>query len=324
MFSKPQSSPSRTVIHPADRATHLSGELAHWVERQLWHANFKAPPLNDEEFFSHWGLAQRELEAFDSARPEIALFITTFNRAGSCERLLRQLFESIGRSELLADQRAHVTVLNDHSIQNYESVEKELGALFRGRSHYLFGAHRLGKQGYWRTYHTAFRLLARVKPKYALFLQDDVQIGPRFMDDALGTWLRIADRRKRALHLFECNDDEPSGRWVHFRRREIAEPAVRLTQWLDLSAVLLPESTLRFLRYEVTPISESRWLHDSARSSGVGEQLTRRLAPAGGIYQVRESLVTHGTEPSLMNPEARRATPLVQSRLRGTPRTEAR
>jgi hypothetical protein len=131
-----------------------------------------------------------------------------------------------------------------------------------------------------------------------------------FVDRALETWAAIEDPRKCVLYLFSSADDEPEGRWVHFPRVDYAHGRYRWTQWFDLQAFLVGRSFYELLDHRVFPVHPNRWKRKPAASSGVGMQLTRRLFRRGHIYQVSEPLARHGSEPSLMNPEARLSRPL--------------
>jgi len=152
----------------------------------------------------------------------------------------------------------------------------------------------------------------RVRPDYALFIQDDLE----FDRDLLGRALELLRAleaqggagapRPHVLSLFSSDDDERFGRWVLFPRRQRADLPVRQTQWFDLPAVLMNRSALGVLEYRISPIPAARWQRNPRASSGVGRQLTRRLYARASIHQCAPSLVFHGAEPSAMNPDARR------------------
>jgi glycosyltransferase involved in cell wall biosynthesis len=67
---------------------------------------------------------------------------------------------------------------------------------------------------------------------------------------------------------------------------------------------------LKELNYKMFKIDPIRWLRNKGLSSGVGAQLTQRLRHLKS-YKPFKSFATHGNHVSLMNPEARRQTPLI-------------
>jgi len=69
---------------------------------------------------------------------------------------------------------------------------------------------------------------------------------------------------------------------------------------------------LELLAFKINPIPESRFFHNEFASSGVGEQLTRRLnALKIGIYKPIKSLAFHGDHESVMHKELRKKQPII-------------
>lgn len=246
-----------------------------------------------------------------AVRAELCVVITTYARAEACASLVRALHEALQTQDAYRE-RAFVLVLRDTSGDDddraYAPVLELLARCFPGRFALHASRPRLGKRGFWLAYQHALEVIAATGSEHALFLQDDLRIGPAFVADALAAWSRITDPDKAALYLFASDDDEPEGRWIHFARARVADN-VRKTQWIDLAAFLAGPRFFEVLGGEVFPAPDSRWQRDPARSSGVGEQFTRRLWGRASIYQVERTLASHGEAASLMNPEARALRP---------------
>lgn len=238
-----------------------------------------------------------------SAAPcDLLIAITTFNRAGSCARLLEALSAAIAAAE--RPLRVHVVVLQDGPEGDYAATRVRAVELFGDRITWLTARQRLGKRGYWKAYQMLFLAARTLRPAHALFLQDDLEFEPSLIAECYRRWEALgADPRRRVLYLFQSDDDEPEGRWVKFPRGEVAHGA-RLTRWFDLQGYFVDRAFFELLDYRMFEVSERRWLRKNY-SSGVGEQLTRRLFPRANVYQAVPSLVYHGAHPSEMNPEAR-------------------
>ena len=237
------------------------------------------------------------------ARPRLAIVLTTHRRPESARRLIEALAVSLRQAR---QDDPFIVVLDDRSGCDYAPVLAALAQHFDGRFAFYQSLEHLGKRAFWLTYQHAFRVIERLRPSHSLFLQDDVTFRPSFIGDALSLWQAIDDPRKAVLYLCAVQDDEVEGRWIRYRRVESSSGRVRRTQWFDLQAFMVGPLFFELLRNRVFPIHERRWRRDSVRSSGVGEQFTRRLFHRANIYQASQTLVFHGGEESLMNAEARR------------------
>lgn len=278
-----------------------------WLEVRL---NRPLLPLaSDRAIWSLYGSdgatlhqAPSSLQAPAAQPTDLLIALTTYNRPDACERILSALpglLANAGRALQL-----HVVVVKDAGGAEYGPAVAAARERLRGRLTWLDARARLGKQGYWKTYQAIFLAARMLRPAHALFLQDDLEFSPTLLRDCYARFDALApDVRPRVLYLLAADDDEPEGRWIHFRRREVILGA-RLTQWFDLPAFFTDRAVLELLRYRMIPVSERRW-KKKPYSSGVGEQLTRRLFRRANVYQAIPSLVFHGAHPSEMNPEAR-------------------
>ena len=160
---------------------------------------------------------------------------------------------------------------------------------------------RHGKPEYWRLMGKAIADLRDVSPDaFVALLPDDVRVCERFFTRATEAWAAIDDPMKMALTVLAdaWREGQPSWTGVTPQRRG----AVWRTQWID-GAFVAPRALFEALDFEVLPVSAGRWRRDPQLSSGVGRQLSLRLAEAGhALYCVHESLVDHRIGPSRMTP----------------------
>jgi hypothetical protein len=235
----------------------------------------------------------------------LLLVVTTHARAEPCARLIAALHQSLAQASLL--EQAFVLVLRDTSEHDYAAVLALLEARFSGRFALYESSRWLGKPGRFLAYQVAFDVARKLGAERALFFEDDVVVQADFVDVALRRFDEIDDASKAVLYLCRYDDDEPRGRWVRFRRRPLPGGVVARTQWFDLHAFVVNRSFFERLDWRLFPPYRLRWARHPTRSSGVSEQMTRRLFGRAGIYQVETTLAWHGREPSLLNVEARRS-----------------
>ena len=261
----------------------------------------------DAELLARWSAPDgRPALAALAQEPELAIILTTFGRPLLASRLLATLRQALSAAGL--SDRATLLVLHDACGQDYGAARQ--AARDACASHlWLDARSRFGKAGFWQVHQMAL-LAARVwRPRFALYLQDDVEFAPDLITRARALWSATdADPLRRVLYLFSSSDDEPGGRWVPFQRRPAGQ--ARQTNWFDLQAFMVDRAFFELLDHRMVPIHPNRWRRRPEQSSGVGRQLTCRLFGRAHVYQAWPPLVMHGVAPSAMNPEARRERPL--------------
>lgn len=235
-------------------------------------------------------------------QPELMVVLTTFARPAAAARVLSDLSVAMDRAGL--GERSALLVLHDACGRDYDAARR-VAADSAPQRLWLDARQRFGKAEFWQIHQTALLVARAWQPRLALYLQDDVEFDAGFIADALALWHATErDLLRRVLYLFSSSDDEASGRWVHFERRDVGP--CRLTNWFDLQAFLVDRAFFELLDYRMVPIHENRWRRRPGQSSGVGCQFTRRLFERAHVYQSWPPLVVHGAAPSTMNPEARR------------------
>lgn len=256
---------------------------------------------------SAWG-ADSMLRRLTSLKPDLLVTVTTYRRPEDVLVLLRSLSEMLGASG------AHyfVCVFNDASDADCSEAKASLKRFFGERAAWVDASENFGKHRFWCTHQMIFFAAQAAGSAYLLSLQDDVELVPDFFPKLWRVWSETGsvDPKRRVLYLFSSGDDEAEGRWHRFHRMEIPGIGARRTDWFDLQAFLIDRAGLTLLRYWMVPIAPSRWKRDPTISSGVGQQLTQRMAGRGTTYQCNPPLVAHGRSLSHMNPEARALRPL--------------
>lgn len=271
------------------------------LNRPLW------PRRSPDSLIEAWG-AGPLMELLASRRPHLLVTLTAYRRPREVSDLIVSLAAALRESTL----STFVCVFNDASDADCSAARALLQEHFGENAVWLDAQKNFGKRGFWRTHQMIFHAAKVSDADYLLSLQDDIELAPDFLRQLWQVWSDIgrADERRRVLYLFSGEDDEPEGRWHRFPRVELPAARARRTDWFDLQAFLIDRAGLSLLRYWIAPISPLRWRRDPTISSGVGQQLTQRMAGRCAVYQCEPPLVSHGKAQSQMNPEARALRPL--------------
>jgi hypothetical protein len=257
-----------------------------------------------QNILEHWAAAPTSTPL--ATPPELMVILTTFGRSSAATRVLEDLRQALDRAQLR--ERTSLLTLHDACGTDYART-RAAAAAAAPTSLWLDARQRFGKPQFWKMHQTALHVARAWRPRFALYLQDDVEFEPDLLLRAFELWRATADDlARRVLYLYSSSDDEARGRWVTFPRRPMGE--CRLTNWFDLQAFLVDRAFFELLEHRMVPIHENRWKRRPEQSSGVGRQFTRRLFGRAHVYQAWPPLVVHGAAPSTMNPEARTLRPL--------------
>ena len=279
------------------------------------HTNRLRNDIAPSDFYDLWsradGLAPEAELAMGRDEPELMVVVTTYNRPQAAAKLLSRLSDALRARGL--EGRTALLVLHDACDRDYAEA-RALAQAAAPRCLWLDARQRLGKAGFWKMHQTALLIARAWRPQRALYLQDDIDFDPDFLTRTDELWRATDhDPLRRVLHLFASQDDEEEGRWVSFTRRDLRGAGCRLTSWFDLSAFIVDRRFFELLDYRMVPIHPNRWKRKPEVSSGVGRQLTLRLFRRAHVYQAWPPLVRHGSQPSVMNPEARLRRPMDNS-----------
>jgi len=231
---------------------------------------------------------------------KFVITITTYNRAEECASLIRQIHR------FSPDIEKNVLIIDDFSDANYNHVIElcyEYGYTFKRM------AFHHGKMKHWIIADMCIQFGAKNtnKDDYYFYLQDDLILHEDFFNKCINAFESIPDKYKCVLN--PCLDTRTGKIWTHIQETIVPGLPIKKTGWIDLRFM----ATKRFFLIvrRIISISELRWENDNTLSSGVGKQISQRLARFNiPIYQTTYSLYTHGESESLMNPESRKINDL--------------
>ena len=238
---------------------------------------------------------------------KLLIVLTTYSRPDGCMRVVKSAYNCLMYKNMKPEEVAFL-VLNDKSQSNYRTVKTHCQEILGEQLIWLDSKQHHGKKYFWCIHQMAFLVAREIMPTMYLYLQDDIDFSEDLLVKLDKLWmLTEQDKKREVIYLFsEQNDDyDFNGRWINYRREIHPSGLLRKTQWFDLQAFYCGIKYLEFLRFWVTPVPEKRWKTDSTLSSGVGRQFTCRSFNKANVYQCSPSLITHGYEKSMMNPEAR-------------------
>lgn len=234
----------------------------------------------------------------DPVRKRITVAIPTFNRHEMIQRLVKKLDRESKNFDVT------VLVFDDGSTKPVALKTQEINNLIA--THTFHQPYNHGKQNYWRLANKIFDAMASVNAELNIYLADDLDLMDGFLSKTYHAWEKITDPKKVSLNLL---NDGRTQCWTKFERVPVCFEETRFykSQWLDM-AMAFDKSLLRYRLHEV---SKQRWVNNELASSGVGAQLSSRLHKSGyAMYQVIDSLATHGDHDSQMNFEERKKNPL--------------
>jgi hypothetical protein len=234
-----------------------------------------------------------------SGQLSVAVAVTTYERPEQCLDLLCDL---AGQDIACA---LRVEVYQDGGGADYAQARqlcKERGWRFTRRS------ENAGKRGYWRLINEMWGAWRATPATCLVQLADDFRLLPGGLRRLLSEWDEIDDGQKAMLN--PLRDSSRVGRPCWTGRQPERCGNVDRTGWNDCTYLTTP-ATLEALGWALSPIPTSRWDVDPLLSSGVGEQVSKRLSGLGlTCYQTGRSIVDHCDGDSRMNPRERSSHPL--------------
>jgi hypothetical protein len=229
----------------------------------------------------------------------LRIVILTYNRPDDLLRLLRDI------DTYRWGHKISVVVYDDASTKDY-AQSKALCAARRWQ--FVRAEKNHGKRGFWKWVHRIYgEQRARSEGLFCL-LPDDMRLCSRFFDKAMAVWSGIKDSKKVALNLLRDSGREGKSSWTDRLPTDVG--CALSVGWVD-GAILCNRRYFELLEWRVNSVPESRWAQNENMSSGVGQDLSRRLLARGGeVYCVKRSLLAHIGRVSQMNPVERRKNPL--------------
>lgn len=238
-----------------------------------------------------------------SKRRRVQIIIPTFNRPKELHRLLSQINTEAAKYDvsvhLYDDGSSEPACVEWNTYPNIASL-----SVSRSANH--------GKKRYWQLVNRVFASMRVIDADYFYYLADDVQLVPKFFERTIRLWEGIPDAHKVSLHLL-LDQREGKPCWTKYQPHFVDTPVGKVykSQWVDM-LMMFDRRFLEELEFRIDPVDPHRWDNDPHLSSGVGMQISRRLhQKRRSMYLVTDSLLIHEDEPSVMNPEERRRTPIV-------------
>lgn len=161
-----------------------------------------------------------------------------------------------------------------------------------------------GKQKFWRMWDYALRSLKNDRSDIFLFLPSDVS--------NVDFKQIIARHRQFSRNAYAYNviNDGRVNCWNTVKPTMIDQHTTSIG-FTDCG-FFCNRLALKKIGYYVNEVNPQRFEHNSAISSGVGQQITFRMRKAHvAMYMPVKSLVYHGNHPSVMHPNERLKTPLI-------------
>lgn len=232
----------------------------------------------------------------------LVITISTYNRCEPCLNLIKQIYE------MTSQNHVDLFVFDDASSEDYSEVKKLLESN-KGTYHRSEINH--GKKLHWMVSSTLIQYARKKisKKGYYFYLQDDLILKDNFFTRCIELFESIDDTRKVVLN--PCLDSRTGTIWTQIIPKSVKFGSNEFIKvgWVDLR--FMASARFFFAISSIFPINPNRWDSDQNLSSGVGKQISQRLAKYNaGIYQTKFSLYDHGTIESVMNPEARKINKL--------------
>jgi len=233
----------------------------------------------------------------------VSIGITTYNRQRECWDVISDVYRCMSGH----DVRCHI--IDDCSDHLGWPVSDAYGYDWL---RYYKHTRNYGKQLFWRTITQMFERWKHDDADYYIYLQDDGRLCDDFITRAVERYESIPCARKSMLTLDINNlTDRERGRWTKLRTKHHTFNGFAIDRigWVD-AWYICERSTLEALKWRVNEVSPNRWRRKPNLSSGVNDQLSKRLHSAGRtMWQVRDSLVYYRQTESQMNKEDRASQP---------------
>lgn len=238
---------------------------------------------------------------------DLIVWINTYNRNEQLRNLLGQIVEN------KSDHNVKVLIFNDGSDKEYniDDFKDKLNIRYEETRHH-------GKKEYWKLCTHAMSIIKHESADHYYWIPDDVDICDDFFNVSIRMWENILDRHKICLNLLTDVDRMNKPNWT----RKMPEPAkfgtysFWRTYWMDCCGIM-DRKFFESINFSIPEIPKHRWRDAPIRSSGVGEYISKTLFKNYSFYQAADSLLTHGHNESVMNPEERKINTLKTNKVHG-------
>ena len=208
---------------------------------------------------------------------DVIIVTGSYNRFDMVKRLISQ-FKEQGKS---SNYSYKFILLNDGSSDvRYDSLQETHPEIT-----YMKNKVSNGRYKYWKTMTTLFKEASQYKTNAVLQIDDDFILCNSFLNKLMDCFFELKSKNNRFLgisyHLYGRNHRTET-RW-----------GCSNGNWTD-GGCLYDVNFLRYVNYSVDSVPKSRWKQNPRLSSGVWEQISRKITTYKGlIYKTKYSLVNH-------------------------------
>lgn len=225
---------------------------------------------------------------------DFCVIITTFNREKMLKMLLDDIFKNKGYKIL-------VTIFDDGSSTPYDLSNYDVK--------YIKYVKNNGLKNVWKVITDTFKYCKNIKSKYYVYLQDDLRLKDNFFEESVRIFEKIPDNKKISLETLLIESQRNQTKWTNFKPVEYDD--YYKSQWVEL-VFICKYNFFEVLNYQVNEIPISRWDRNPNLSCGVGDQISNRLLKLDyNMYQVKETLTTHGDHESTFYKDYRKEEKLI-------------
>ena len=225
---------------------------------------------------------------------DFCVIITTFNREEMLKMLLDDIFKNKGYKIL-------VTIFDDGSTTPYDLSDYDVK--------YIKYVKNNGLKNVWKVITDTFKYCKNIKSKYYVYLQYDLRLKDNFFEESVRIFEKIPDNKKISLETLIIESQRNQTKWTGFKPVEYED--YYKSQWVEL-VFICKYDFFEVLDFKINEIHSSRWDKNPNLSCGVGDQISHRLLDLGyTMYQVKNTLTTHGNHDSMFYLEHRKNENLI-------------
>lgn len=230
----------------------------------------------------------------NSEKYDFCVVITTHNRQYMLKNLLDDIFKN-------KNYKIYVVIFDDASndVYNLEGYDVK----------YIKYVKNNGLKKLWKIIDDTFKFCKKINANYYVYLQDDLRLKENFFEESVRIFEKITDDSKISLGTLMIDSQRNQPKWTGVHPIEFDE--YYRTQWCEL-VFICKYSFFEALEFKMVPIDPSRWNKNPNLSSGVGEQISKRLHNLNlNMYHVINNLTIHGDHESKLLPELRKIEKLI-------------
>lgn len=221
----------------------------------------------------------------NNEQQNIFISICTFNRPKTLKKLLTEIFKQTTKHNFL------ISIFDDNSEEDYDFINE-----FKGNKLVYYKSKvNNGKHRYWENINHQLNLFKKLKFEYFLQIDDDFLICDNFLNLCVENINKHTKEDKKTMAM-RIHKDFRANKQIWGTKN-----------WVD-GGTLYKRLFFENIGFYIKPINKNRWKINNHLSSGVWEQLSRKMQKFGwSSKNTDKSLVYHiGYKDSKMNPEARK------------------